>query len=277
MRGHRSLAIPPLFLYEITVFSIKSNRRQPSSSLIVLFLPLSKVPSLAMTKFSALVKLEETLSSLSSATESEVSSFTEAYVSSSFQTFSKAQFPPVAAILTTVAEKQRDRIASVKQGVTSNATFKKDVQPLKTIYSDLQERRKKHADLTSQFNKSAKVAASADEKYEKLKSKNPASPDTRRLMNDRDIQFSKRDAIGSELETSKKSLELSERIYKKQLFEGFLNALENFAKTSKEQAEAQKEATQEIATLGISLREHKEPVPESIKAELDELRAAKFN
>jgi hypothetical protein len=229
-----------------------------------------------MSKFSALLKLEDTLSSLSSATESEVSSFTDAYSSSSFQAFSKSQIPPVATILTTVSEKQRDRTSSVRQTIAASAALKKDIQPLKVIYADIREREKRHADLASRLDKAAKAAASADEKYEKLRAKNPASPETRRLMNERDIQFSKRDAIGDEVVSSKKSVEMSRRIYKKQLFEGLLTALENFAKAGKEQAEAQKTAVQEIATLGVSLREHRETVPESIKAEVEELRAAKF-
>jgi hypothetical protein len=229
-----------------------------------------------MTKFNSLVKFEDTLSSLASATEREVSSVTEVYAGPPFRSFAQAQIPPVTSILTDLATKQQTRLTSVKQAVTADATLKKDVQPLKVIHSDIVEKQKKHAELIARFDKAAKAAASADEKHQKLKAKNPASPDTRRLMNERDILFSKRDAIAAEVETSERNLQLSRTIYKKQLFESMLNAFERFANEKKAQAEAQQVTVQEIATLGASIREHTEPVPEAIKVELAELRAAKF-
>jgi hypothetical protein len=226
--------------------------------------------------FSTLGKFEDTLGSLSSATEHEVSSLNESYVGSPFRSFAQAQIPPVASILTDIATKEQERIASLKQAVPADAAVKKEVRPLKPIHVDFREKQKRHAEITSRFDKAAKSTAAADDKYQKLRAKNPASPETRRLMNERDIAAAKRDAIGSEVATSETALSMNTVIYKKQVFESLLTALENFARARKEQAEAQAKSAAEIGTLGASIREHLEPVPESFRVELEQLRAANY-
>jgi hypothetical protein len=229
-----------------------------------------------MNRFAALAKLEDALSSLTSATEHEISSVTEAYAGTPFRSFAQAQFAPIASILTNLSGKQQERMASVKQALVADAALKKDVNPLKAIHSDIRETQKKHADLVGRLDKAVKVTASADEKYEKMKAKNPASPETRRLMNERDIQRAKSDAIEGEVQTSEKNLKMSEVIYKKQLFESLMTAFQNFANARKAQAEVQQGIAREIAQLGASVREHTEPVPESIRTEVEAFRAVKL-
>jgi hypothetical protein len=119
-----------------------------------------------MMSFSTLSKLEEYGARgrvAVSATEHEVVSLTDAYAGHR-----------------SAASRRRSRIAA--------AAVRKEVHPLKPVHANFRDKQRRHADLAARH---ADLAV-ADEKCQRLKVKNPASPNTRRLMNeleDREANF----------------------------------------------------------------------------------------
>jgi hypothetical protein len=229
-----------------------------------------------MMSFSTLAKLEETLGSLAGAAEHEAASLSDAYAGAPFRSFAQAQLPAVASLLSDVAAQEQERAASLRQAAAAAAAARKAVHPLRPVHSDFREKQRRHAELAARHEKAAKATAAADEKYQRLRAKNPASPDTRRLMNERDIAAARRDAIAGEVAASAGALAMSTAIYKKQVFEALLGALGGLARARAEQAGAQARAAREIARLGAAVRAHLEPVPEAFTVELEQLRAANY-
>jgi len=221
-------------------------------------------------------KIEETLSSLSHASEQEFRSTAEAYQSPAFRSFGVAQIPTVAQVLVDIRQKEEDKSNAKHQNVAADAKLKSDLTPLKAANADIVSRQRKVEEVQSRLDKASKTAQSATEKYDKQVARNPASPETRKLMNDRDINVAKKEAIETEFKRMDEEFQRQRKVYKKQLFETLLGAFEEFARQRKESLEAQRSSAEEIGTLGASIAQYSESAPENIRAALEQLREANY-
>jgi hypothetical protein len=226
--------------------------------------------------FPALKKLEDTIGLISSATEHEFAATSDAYQSPAFRSFGVAQVAPVGQVLADIRQKEQDRITAKRQTVQVAAKLKTDIAPVKPAYADIQARQKKLDDIGARLDKASKAAQSATEKFGRQSARNPALPETRKLMNDKDALGAKKTVIEGEFARSQEELVRLRRVYRKQVFETLLSAFENFARQRKEALEAQRTSAEEIERLGDSIAQYSESVPENIRAALDQLREANY-
>jgi uncharacterized damage-inducible protein DinB len=226
--------------------------------------------------FPAFKKVEETITSIGAATEREFLATTEAYQSPAFRSFGVAQVAPVDQVLADIRQREQGQITAKRQTAQIAVKLKADLAPIKPAYADMQARQKKLDDTSSRLDKASKAVQSVTEKYERQSARNPASPDTRKLMNEKEALMAKKMVIEGEFARTEEEVTRLRKVYQKQVFETLLGAFENFVRHRKDVLEAQRKYAEEIGRLGDSISQYSESVPESIRTALDQLREANY-
>jgi hypothetical protein len=225
-----------------------------------------------LSSFPEFTQMDDTLSKLVSAGERDASCRAEVYQAPPFRLFAAAQAPPLNSVLSSLQQQLQDHATAKRQTVLLGSNLRREIQPLKLLNTDFKDRKKKHTNLESVYDKSVKSAASAKEKADLQFARNPSSPDSRKLNTEAEVLARKRDNTESEVKKSAADLKQSEKIYKKELFVTLLKGIEKFATGRKQQINSELTCAREIGNLAETFEPYEDPGIEKLRAELAQIR-----
>lgn len=227
------------------------------------------------SKFRAFPEWRDASSNLEDAVKSD-KKFIEAFVKStetSFVEFVRKQHEQINDPLFRVA----DKFPTIKQarGTECNnlIKFKEDFDKIKTIWDDFETKKKAHAKVTENCEKSKKNAEKAEQNLTKARARSTNEIELQKAENNFDIASRQKQVDIANFEESERNMAFAIKEYKVQLFQQILVSISNYASSNTTNSASLYQIGEDMKLTASTIPTPEDPTVRDLTTQLQALRA----